>query len=67
MNPNRKRVDRIPIITGLGMKYLSDLVIMIITTIRIYENKKVMDAKWYEEFHGQATANTLRICKIAGI
>ena len=49
------------------MKYLYDVVTNIITTIELFESKKMADVKEYVEFHGQPDYTTTRLCKTAGI
>ena len=49
------------------MKYLYDVVTNIITTIELFESKKMADVKEYVKFHGQAEYTTTRHCKTAGV
>ena len=62
MKPDRKIVGGNPIITGLELKYLSDLVKNIITMIKLVENKKMVVSKEYVKSHGKSVANTARLC-----
>ena len=45
MKPDRKIVGGNPIITGLELKYLSDVITKTVTMIKLVENNKVIDAE----------------------
>ena len=67
MNPNIKIVGINPRSNGSELKYLSDVVTNIITTIKLVENKKVMDSKDYMKSHRQVADTTALLCKTVGI
>ena len=49
------------------MKYLYDAVTNIVTSIKCFENKNVMDKKEHVKSYGQSAATNACICRNAGI